>query len=249
MKTLPLLILLLSIFVSEIVFSQVTPSIAKNLEIKDLQAQKGDIVSVKGNEIFRTNIPYDENILGVIGEKPILVFGKKTTTTLPVISFGEALVKVSTQNGKIKKGDYITSSNKPGVGQKATESGLVLGRAMENFENGEGIIPVFINVQYLNLSPPQRPGIGGIIQELLPTLKFEKNLPKFLRYLIAIFLAGISFLFGFLFFARTLREGIAGISRNPLAKESIQGAMILNLIGISILTLAGIILALFVIFF
>jgi hypothetical protein len=48
---------------------------------------------------------------------------------------------------------------------------------------------------------------------------------------------------------RTLREGVIGISRNPLAKRSIQTAMVLNLIGISILTLAGIGLALFVILY
>jgi len=42
---------------------------------------------------------------------------------------------------------------------------------------------------------------------------------------------------------------VTGISRNPLAKKSIQSAMILNLIGILILTLAGLALAVFVIIY
>ncbi len=250
MKIRNLFFLFLSLSIFQITFSQTAPSIAQNLEIKDPEVKIGEIVCLKENEIFRCDTPYDENIVGVISERAILVFGKRTTTTFPVISYGEALVKVSTQNGKIKKGDYITSSNKPGVAQKATQSGFVLGKALADFDREEGLIPVFVNIQYINLSLFQKkPGVGGIIQEILSGLKIEKNIPEVLRYIFAIILAGMSFLFGFLFFARTLREGIAGISRNPLAKESIQTAMILNLIGISILTLAGIGLALFVIFF
>jgi hypothetical protein len=238
------------ILIFQISFSQTAPSIAQNLEIKEENVQKGEILCVKKEGIFRCDTPYDENIVGVLGERPILVFGKKATTSLPVISYGEALVKVSTQNGKIKRGDFITSSNKPGVGQKATETGFVLGKALQDFDKEEGLVLVFVNPQVINLSLFQKkPEVGGIIQEILSGLKIEKNIPEVLRYVFAIILAGMSFLFGFLFFARTLREGIAGISRNPLAKESIQSAMILNLIGISILTLAGIGLALFVIFF
>jgi len=96
----------------------------------------------------------------VIGENPILVFGKETTTTLPIVSYGKTLVRVTNQNGEIKKGDFITSSNRPGVGQKATEPGFVVGRALEDFNEDEGIIPVFVNIQYLNLAP-KRPTFGG----------------------------------------------------------------------------------------
>jgi hypothetical protein len=246
-KTLPFLILF-GIFSFQIVLSQGVPIIAQYFEIKDPEIKKGDIVSLKNKEIVRSNIPYDENIVGVVGENPILVFGKETTTTLPVVSYGKTLVKVTNQNGEIKKGDFITSSNRPGVGQKATESGFVVGKALENFNEDEGIIPVFVNIQYLNLAP-KRPSFGGMIQQIFSALKVPENVPEVLRYVFATLLAGMSFIFGFLFFVRTLREGIVGISRNPLAKRSIQTAMIINLAGISILTLAGIGLALFVILY
>jgi hypothetical protein len=248
MRKILFLPILFGIFSFQVAFSQGVPIIAQYFEIKDPEIKKGDIVSLRNKEVFRSNIPYDENMVGVVGENPILVFGKETTTTLPVVSYGKTSVRVTNQNGEIKKGDFITSSNRPGVGQKATESGFVVGRALENFNEDEGLIPVFVNIQYLNLAP-KGSSFGGITQQILSALRVPENIPEVLRYIFATFLAGMSFLFGFLFFVRTLREGIIGISRNPLAKSSIQTAMILNLIGISILTLAGIVLALFVILY
>jgi len=248
MKKIILFTILLGIFSFQIIFAQGVPIIAQYFEIKDPEVKKGDIVSLKEGGIFRSNIPYDKNIVGVVGENPILVFGKETEKSLPVVSYGKTLVRVTNKNGEIKKGDFITSSNIPGVGQKATESGFVVGRALEDFNKNEGLIPVFVNIQYLALAP-KRPTFAGIIQQILTALRIPENVPEVLRYIFAIFLAGMSFLFGFIFFLRTLREGIVGISRNPLAKRSIQTAMILNLIGISILTLAGIGLALFVILY
>jgi hypothetical protein len=240
--------LLFNLIFYQIVLAQGIPLIAQNFEIKDPEVKKGDIVSLKDGEIFRSNIPYDENILGVVGEKPILVFGKETTSTLPIVSYGKTLVRVSNRNGKIKKGDYITSSNRPGVGQKATESGFVIGRALEDFDKEEGLIQVFVNIQYLNIEKGITPK-PHLVDELFSFLKTPENVPEVLRYIFGSFLAGVSFLFGFLSFVRSLREGIVGISRNPLAKRSIQFVMILNLIGIFVLTLAGVGMALFVILY
>ena len=62
-------------------------------------------------------------------------------------------------------------------------------------------------------------------------------------------MGGGSFIIGFFSFIKAQREGVAAIGRNPLAKESVKAAMILNLIGIFILTLAGLGLALFVILY
>ncbi len=43
---------------------------------------------------------------------------------------GRVPVKVSTKNGDIQPGDYITTSDIPGVGMKATEAGRVIGKAL-----------------------------------------------------------------------------------------------------------------------
>ena len=231
-----------------VVFAQGFPLIARNLEVVDPEVEVGDIISQTKDGLFRSSIPYDENIIGVAGETPILVFGKPSPTTLPIVSFGETLTKVSNVNGEIKKGDFITSSNKAGVGQKATQSGFVVGRALEDFNQEEGLTTLAVNIQYVNI-PARKFTFGGVIQEIISGLKIPENIPEVLRYLFAILLGGGSFFIGFFSFVKALREGVTGISRNPLAKKSIQSAMILNLIGILILTLAGLGLALFVILY
>lgn len=242
-------LIFLGLFIlSESVLAQGLPSIAKNLEVADSEVKVGDIISQTKEGLFRSNIPYDENIVGVVGETPILVFSKPTPTTLPIVFFGETLVRVSNINGEIKKRDFITSSKKPGIGQKAIQSGFVLGKALEDFNQEEGLIRAEINIQYRDIAPVAI-SPTTIFSKIIEGLGRPENIPEVLKYIFALSLAGGSFLLGFFFFVRTLREGIVGISRNPLAKKSITIAMVLNLIGILILTLAGLGLALFVILY
>lgn len=233
---------------SEIVLAQSLPLIASNFEVADLEAKPGDIISKSEGGLIRSTVPYDSNLFGIVVENPIMVFNKQTTSTLSILSQGEALVKVSNTNGEIKRRDFITSSNKAGVGQKATESGFVIGTALEKFNEEEGIIKVSIEIQYANIGPigiMSKSVFGSIFKEL----KAPENLPQTMRYLFALLLGGGSFLLGFFFFAKISRKGIEGVSRNPLAKESIRLTVLLNLIGIVVLTLAGLALATFVILY
>ena len=229
-------------------FSQTLPSIAKNIEILDSDVRVGNIISQTENGFVKTNIPYDQNLVGVIGENPIMIFGKPSTSTFPLISYGEALVLVSNKNGEIKKGDFITSSEIPGVGQKATESGYVLGNALEDFNQKEGLIRVFVWPHYESF-PPSKISIRTLFTQILQLMGRPENFPEVLRYIFAVILAILSLVVGFFGFVRTLAKGLEAIGRNPLAKKSIQFSMILNLIGIVILTLAGLGLALFVILY
>jgi hypothetical protein len=48
---------------------------------------------------------------------------------------GRVPVKVSLENGEIKKGDYLTSSSTPGVAMKALRPGPVVGKALEGFDS------------------------------------------------------------------------------------------------------------------
>jgi hypothetical protein len=220
------------------------------LEVTDLEARIGDIASQAEEGLIRTTSPYDKNIIGVVAENPIMVFGKETPTTLKIISFGETLTKVSNTNGEIKKGDFITSSDKPGVGQKANESGFVVGHAMQDFNQEEGLIIIFVQPQKMLF--PSTSVTGGIIDQLLQNFSksiLPETIPEVLRYIFALLIGGGSFAIGFFSFIRALKEGLTATGRNPLAKGSIRTAMILNLIGILILTLAGLALALFVILY
>lgn len=222
------------------------PQIASYFEVSQPEEIKaGDIVSKTEEKLIRANVAYDKDLFGVITEEGLIVFGKKTPNTFPIVTFGETLVRVSNKNGEIKKGDFITSSERPGLGQKATEPGFVIGKALEDFNREEGLIRVFVNVQYLSVG--KRIGWEEAISGILSGLARPENFPQVLRYIFALLIGGGSFFFGFFSLIRALREGIVGISRNPLAKRSIGMAMILNLVGIILLTAAGLFLALFVI--
>lgn len=230
-----------------ILAEQATP-IAKNLKVAEEGITTGDIVSSTPQGIIRSKIPYDKNLIGVVGEKPVMVFGKELEDTLPVIFMGEALVKVSNKNGAINKGDFITSSDKPGVGEKATESGMVIGRALEDFDKPEGTIRAEINVQFANITPSKIP-LKNIFGKLLQSATLPQNFPDFLKYTFALLIGGLSFIAGFLAAIRALQKGIEAIGRNPLAKRSIHLAMMLNLLAIIVLVAAGLGLALFVIIY
>lgn len=246
------LIFVLTIFsflIFENVFSQTLPSIAKNLEIADSDVKVGDIISQTEKGLIKSRNEYDENVIGVVGESPTLVFGKQTTTTLPVITFGEAKVRVSNENGQIKKGDFITSSKNPGVGKKATKSGWVVGKALEDLKEKEGLILAQIDIRFISLPGTTRPTLREFFGLVFENLERPENFPTFLKYAFALLLGGGSFFFGFYMIIRTLHKGVEAIGRNPLARRSIQMAMVLNLIGIVLLTLAGLGLALFVILY
>src|SRR5258708_35921047 len=97
------------------------------------KVKDGDIIasSIKGYKL--SSSPYDSQVFGVVSLQPAVYFNDASAKDeIPVISSGEVLVRVSSQNGDIQNGDFITSSTTPGVGEKATDNGYVLGRAQQS---------------------------------------------------------------------------------------------------------------------
>ncbi len=234
-----------SILAQEIVFS---PGTAIQMEVDDRGAEEGDIISKEDGRLVRASTSYDENIFGVVAANPVMIIGRDSAESLPIITSGITLVRVDGDYEAIKKGDFITSSENAGVGRKALYPGFVIGRAMEDLESGEGFIEVFVDPRSVVIDEEEPweevtfwEAIGRIISAV------ERDVPQVLRYLLATVFVTASFIFGLYSFSRTLKEGVKGISRNPLAKGSIRFAMILNLIGILVISLSGIALALFVI--
>ncbi len=80
-----------------------------------------------------------------------MVIGDTDGTGRPVIVglSGRVPVKVTTKNGEIKPGDYITTSDISGVGMRATEAGRVIGKALTGLsDESEGTVIVFIENTY-----------------------------------------------------------------------------------------------------
>jgi hypothetical protein len=73
---------------------------------------------------------------------------------VPLALTGRVPVSVSTENGPIKPGDYLTTSSKPGVVMKATKPGIAIGQAMESFDAAEpGMILAFVRTRYYDDGP------------------------------------------------------------------------------------------------
>lgn len=226
-------------------------SVAVNVVVEDEGANSGDILTSNGGKIARSKSDYDAEIYGVVVKNAPVVVNKQKDETREVIYYGPVRVKVSASAGPIAVGDFITSSQTAGVGQKATKSGVILGKALEPLnDQGPSQILVFVNIQYKEIitAASLKGVLGKILQALFSQIDQPNNLPLLLRSLFALLIGLMSFILGFLSFIRTLRSGVEAIGRNPLAKSSIQVAMIFNLIAIALWTSAGVALAIFVIF-
>lgn len=213
------------------------------LPILEKGVVNGDIVVSTGNGYQRSATAYDSGLYGVVTLQPAASFGSiETVGSYPILTIGSAYVRVSTINGAINKGDYITSSNIKGVGQLADASGRVLGIALTPYKESD---PKKIGLVLVDINPGFNPLVtvnkrGGSI---FATLKNAAQSPFLspltsLRYLAAVLVTAFAFAFGFWHFGRFGKTGIEGLSRNPLAAKAISMGMILH--GLLTVTIMGI---------
>jgi hypothetical protein len=197
------------------------------------KVQDGDIISstIKGYKL--TVSPYDSQIFGVVSLNPAVYFKDATAKDkTPIISAGEVMVRVSSQNGNIQVGDFITSSSTPGIGEKATDNGYVLGRAVQNYSSNN---PKATGLILVTLQPHFAQITNNITHTLLTSFTFGLseaiNSPLgAIRYFVSGIITILSFSLGFRFFARASNRGVEAIGRNPLAKQAILFSVFINTI-------------------
>lgn len=208
--------------------------------------REGDIISATKTGYALSKSEYDSTIYGVISKVPALeLVNSSVKNGSYVIASGQTIVRVSGKNGAIKKGDLITSSSTPGVGQKATTSGFVLGVAMEGFSGkGAGSVLVNINPHYDNSSPSVRGNLVTTIKNA-GSAAFLSPLEA-LRYLAAATVAILSFVLGFIYFGRVAAKGVEAVGRNPLAGRLIEFSVILNIVLTGVIIVAGLAVAYFI---
>jgi len=205
---------------------------AIGLQIID-KVQDGDIItsSTKGYKLTIT--PYDPQIFGVVSLHPAVYFKNSTgKNEIPVISSGEVMVRVSSKNGNIQTGDFITSSTTPGIGEKVTDNGYVLGKAQQSYSssnpNATGLILVTLQPHFAQIT-------NNIAHNIFSSFTFgldeAVNTPLgTIRYFVAGIITILSFYLGFRFFARASNRGVEAIGRNPLAKQAILFSVFINTI-------------------
>lgn len=116
----------------------------------------GEIVSLDGtgqSQVSRSSVANDSNALGIVSTRPGQVIGENDGVGTPVVVglSGRVPVRVTANNGEIKPGDYITTSEIPGVGMKATADGRVVGKALTGFNGAKdevGMVYVFVQNTY-----------------------------------------------------------------------------------------------------
>lgn len=78
-----------------------------------------------------------QEAVGVISTNPGVTLGKSVQNGVPVAFSGRVPVKVTTENGEIKRGDYLTVSlTMAGHAMKLTGEGRAIGRALSDYEEG-----------------------------------------------------------------------------------------------------------------
>jgi len=95
------------------------------------------------------SIPYDPYLLGVYYNENLDQKPNPKAYKIPIKTSGITYVKYNTENGYIHKGDPVTSSSTPGVAMKATQSGIILGVALEDAQTNKNLIKIRVMVQYL----------------------------------------------------------------------------------------------------
>ncbi len=205
--------------------------------INNKNVQEGDIISSTKNGYALSTIPFDSNMYGVVTKNPAVGIENITLKTSNyVISTGQTVTRV--KGPAIKSGDLITSSSTPGVGEKATVSGFVLGNAMEAFNGrGTGTILVNIDPHYDTSTPNVRNNLITTIRNA-GTAAFLSPFEA-LRYLAAALVVILSFVLGFIYFGRVASKGVEAVGRNPLAGRLIEFSVILNIILTGLIIAAG----------
>lgn len=221
-------------------------SVAVSYPVSDTEAQDGDIICSYTTGNLRCNKAYDPAMLGIYTQNPAVAI---EDTELPdaklIVTSGVAEVRVNAASGNIVPGDFVSTSEVPGVGQKSVRNGYVIGTALEEYAPASldeiGTITVAINIH-------PAAGLTGPGSNLLQFIREGIAVPLFeplesLRYILAVAMVLISFTLGMIYFGRASRAGIEAIGRNPLARQMIQFSVVLNIVLTIVIVMVGLAVA------
>lgn len=132
---------------------------AEDFEVEALcDAAPGTVMVIgEGARLRMCESAYDRRVAGVIAGagtcRPGIILGRKlgTPNALPIALFGRTFVKVDASHGAVRVGDLLTTSPSPGHAMRADDSarsfGAVIGKALSNLDEGQGLIPALVSLQ------------------------------------------------------------------------------------------------------
>lgn len=117
----------------------------------------GDVLAIAPSadrHLERSAEPYSTRILGVYATRPGVLLGDPSIaedTTVPVGVVGVVPTKVTGEGGPIRRGDLLVTSSTAGHAMRGEPGrvgvGMVIGKALQDFDGTQGVIEVMVNVQ------------------------------------------------------------------------------------------------------
>lgn len=226
----------------------------------DVLLQRGMLVGLKNDDprkVEPVNSDQADQLHGVvIGANESAVLLGSDEEKVYVASGGRFPVLVSSQNGAIKSGDYVSPSAIKGIGMNAGKNNdIVIGKALEDFDpSNQSSVRSVITVKDAS-NNEQQLGVGMITVDVAvgknPLLKNSTQLPESLRktaesiadkpvnptkvYLSLFIIIVTSAIAGSIIYS-AVRGGMVSIGRNPLGKNAImRGLLQVVFIGVLIL--------------
>jgi hypothetical protein len=147
-----------------------------------------------------------------------------------VATGGSYPVLVSTENDKIKAGDYISISSISGIGVKAKDEPTVLGKAIENFDGKTKVVTSTVDgYQIGRISVSIIPGKNPLVKDTVAIPSPLKRLGQAvagknvsaLRIYVALVIFVISAIIALTVLSVGIKASITAIGRNPLSKKYI----------------------------
>lgn len=243
----PILAVLLSIvaLLSPIAAAE---TIVRAFNAKDI-LQPGWIVSVDKNKSSTVEVaPAGDprRIYGVVIDpsKAPLTLQPQQGLKVFVATSGTYPVLVTTQNGPINPGDYISMSATNGIGAKATTGqAYILGQALERFDGNNNVITAgkdgaAIGRINVSIAPDRNPLIKSAVAVPEPLRRAGEAIAGKNVTPLRIYAALAMFLATTLISASVLwvgvRSGMISIGRNPLSRHSIIRGL-LQVIAVAVL--------------
>lgn len=246
LSVLGLFVVLFGVFVPPSYAQQsqnISLGIANYLPIQGSDIKNGSVIASNQKGYGLSKTPYDPLIVGVVSTKPAVSLNIQETeaNTYPVVTAGNVEVLVSSMNGDIKEGDFITSSTIPGVGMKARQTGYVIGRARDGYSAADkkavGTITISLNLHYSYSSEKTGDSLKDILN--LSVLATYESPSAVFKYVVAGFVILLSFILGVVSFGRVANTGVEALGRNPLAGKMIQLGIVLNVLITLAIIIAG----------
>ncbi len=232
----------------------------------DTPLQRGMIVRLADKEKTKVqalktdDIKLMEGVVVAANDSPVtLSEADASRQQVFVATTGRYQILVSTQNGQVKAGNFITISSLAGIGMNAgTTQSLVVGKALESFdgksgvsgtaklknpEGGDlnvavGLIPVDINISRNPLEAKKEQKVPAVFLGFLQSAALaivKKPVDPARIYLACLVLLLSTAIAGSILYAG-VRSSIVSIGRNPLAKKSIVGNLV-QIVIVSIIVL------------